>query len=128
MVAVGLAHEAVHQIRLGPEDELSRVADAYRRFAAENPAVYDAMFTRATRLRFAAEDTPVELSAAFAQLRETVAGVAGGRDVDTLTEVVWAALHGLTTLGRDGRLRPSHDTERMELLVPQFSDASFGKL
>src|SRR6478609_854428 len=48
-----------------PEDELRRVADAYRRFATENPAVYDAMFTRATRLRFASEDTPIELSAAF---------------------------------------------------------------
>ena len=50
-----------------------------------------------------------------------------GADVDTLTEVLWAALHGLTTLGRDDRLRPSHDTERMELLVAQFYDASFGK-
>jgi AcrR family transcriptional regulator len=82
------------------EDELSRVANAYRRFAT-NPAVYDAMFTQATRLRLATEDTPVELSAAFAQLRETVTGVAGRRDTDTLTEVLWAALHGLTTLGRD---------------------------
>jgi AcrR family transcriptional regulator len=111
----------------GPEDELSRVAYAYRSFATENPAVYDAMFTRATRLRFGTEDTPVELSAGFAQLREAVTGVAGGRDVDTLAEVLWAALHGLTTLGRDDRLRPSHDTERMELLVAQFCDAGSGK-
>ena len=97
------------------------------RFAAENPAIYDEMFTRATQLRFGTEDTPVELSAGFAELREAVTGVAGGRDVDTLTEVLWAALHGLTTLGRDGRLRPSHDTERIELLVAQFYDASSQK-
>ena len=64
------------------------------------------------------------MRAGFAELREAVAGVAGGRDVDTLTEVLWAALHGLTTLGRSDRLRPGRDTERIELLVAQFHDAS----
>ena len=42
-----------------PEEALGRVAHAYSNFATENPALYDAMFTRATRLRFGAEDTPV---------------------------------------------------------------------
>jgi len=84
--------------------------------------LYDAMFTRATRLRFGADDTPVQLRAAFAALREAVAAVGGTRDVDTLTEVLWAALHGLTTLGRSDRLRPGRDTERIELLVAQFYD------
>src|SRR6476660_5282402 len=46
-----------------PEEALRRVAHAYSSFAAENPALYDAMFTRATRLRFGADDTPVQLSA-----------------------------------------------------------------
>ena len=82
------------------------------------------MVTRATRLPFSAEDAPVELSAAFAELRGAVASVAGGRDVETLTEVLWAALHGLTTLGRNDRLRPGRETERIELLVAQFYDAS----
>ena len=99
-----------------PEEALGRVAHAYSSFATENPALYDAMFTRATRLRFGAEDTPVPLSAAFAELREAVATVVSGRDVDTLTEVLWAALHGLTTLGRNDRLRPGRDTDRIELL------------
>ena len=67
---------------------------------------------------------PRPLSAAFAELREAVASVVGGRDVDTLTEVLWAALHGLTTLGRNDRLRPGRDTDRIELLVAQFYDAS----
>jgi AcrR family transcriptional regulator len=107
----------------GPEEALGRVARAYSSFAVENPALYDAMFTRATRLRFAAEDTPAQLSAGFAELRQAVAGVAGRRDVDTLTEVLWAGLHGLTMLARNDRLRPGRDTERIELLVAQFYDA-----
>ena len=108
----------------GPEETLRRVAHAYSRFAADNPVLYDAMFTRATRLRFGAEDTPIQLRAGFAELREAVANVAGVRDVDTLTEVLWAALHGLTTLGRSDRLRPGRDTDRIELLVAQVHDAS----
>jgi AcrR family transcriptional regulator len=103
-----------------PEDELGRVAAAYSSFANENPALYDAMFTRATRLRFGADDTPAPLSAAFAELRAAVAIVATKRDVDTLTEVLWAALHGLTTLGRNDRLRPGRDIDRIELLVAFF--------
>ena len=117
--------EALSSARAGPgggEEVLSRVAHAYSSFAAENPVLYDAMFTRATRLRFAAEDTPVQLTRAFAELREAVARIAGGQDVDTLTEVLWAALHGLTTLGRNDRLRPGRDPERIELLVAQFYD------
>jgi AcrR family transcriptional regulator len=35
-------------------DALARIAHAYLDFARDNPAVYDAMFTRATTLRFAA--------------------------------------------------------------------------
>src|ERR1700691_3654263 len=36
-----------------PEDVLRRIAHAYIDFALANPAVYDAMFTRATTLHFA---------------------------------------------------------------------------
>jgi AcrR family transcriptional regulator len=108
----------------GPGDELGRVAAAYRGFAAKNPALFDAMFIRSTRLHFGAEDTPAPLKEAFAELRAAVATIAGGRDVDTLTEVVWSALHGLVVLGRNGRLRPGHDTDRIELLVAQLRAAS----
>jgi AcrR family transcriptional regulator len=106
-----------------PEESLSRVAHAYSRFAGENPALYDAMFRRATRLRFGADDSPVPLSAGFAELREAVSTVAGGQDVDTLTEVLWAALHGLTTLGRTERLSAGREADRIQLLVAVFSDA-----
>jgi hypothetical protein len=46
-------------------DTRTRIAHAYLDFARDNPAVYDAMFTRATTLRFAARDTPPQLTAAF---------------------------------------------------------------
>jgi AcrR family transcriptional regulator len=102
-------------------DALTRVAHAYLDFARDNPAVYDAMFTRATTLRFAAEDTPPQLEAAFAGLRQAVGVVADEHDADTLTELFWAALHGLVTLTRAGRLRPGYDSDRLQLLVDEFT-------
>lgn len=105
------------------DDEVGRVAAAFSGFAAKNPALYEAMFTRSTRLPFGADDTPTPLVEAFSELREAVATVAGARDVDTVTEVLWAALHGLVMLSRDDRLRPGHDADRIEVLVAQFRTA-----
>jgi AcrR family transcriptional regulator len=102
-------------------DALTRIAHAYLDFARDNPAVYDAMFTRATSLHFAAQDTPPQLEAAFAELRQAVVLVADEHDADTLTEVFWAAMHGLVTLTRTGRLRPGYDLERLQLLVNEFT-------
>jgi AcrR family transcriptional regulator len=103
-------------------DALTRIAHAYLDFARDNPAVYDAMFTRATALRFASEDTPPQLTAAFAELRQAVGLVADEQDVDALTEVFFAALHGLVSLSRAGRLRPGYDSDRLQLLVNQFTN------
>jgi AcrR family transcriptional regulator len=105
----------------GAGTDLMRVAKAYLDFARDNPAVYDAMFTRATTLHFATDDTPPQLVAAFDRLRDAVAMVAGDQDADTLTEVFWAALHGLVILTRTGRLRPDYIAERLQLLVDQFT-------
>jgi AcrR family transcriptional regulator len=104
-----------------PEDEFRRIAHAYVDFARDNPALYDAMFTRATTLHFAADDTPPQLSTAFAGLRCAIAAICDQPDVDTTTEVVWAALHGLATLSRSGRLRPEQEFERIEVLADQFT-------
>jgi AcrR family transcriptional regulator len=115
--------DSVSKARQGatePADVLRRIAHAYIDFALANPAVYDAMFTRSTTLHFAAADTPPELSAAFAGLRDAVMAVAGTADVDTATETLWAALHGLATLGRSGRLRGGHDSDRVNLLTALF--------
>jgi AcrR family transcriptional regulator len=106
-----------------PEDALRRIAHAYIDFARDNPALYDAMFTRATTLTFAAADTPPQLSAAFAELRTAVTAITDDWDADSVTEVLWAALHGLTTLARSGRLRAGNDSDRVELLVAQFAAA-----
>jgi AcrR family transcriptional regulator len=104
----------------------ARVAHAFIGFARNNPALFDAMFTRTTTLHFAAADTPPELTAAFAELRAAVSAIAGERDVDTLSEVLWAALHGLVTLDRSGRLRPEYESDRVELLIAAFSVPSAG--
>jgi AcrR family transcriptional regulator len=114
--------EALASARRGgePHEALTRVAHAYAVFATENPALYDAMFSRPSRLHFAVEDTPAEMSAGFVELREAAAEIAGGRDLDTLTEVLWAGLHGLTTLSHGHRLRPGLDASRIELFVDEF--------
>lgn len=96
---------------------LARVAHAFNAFARDNPALFDAMFVRATTLSFGTEDTPAELNAAFDELRAAVEMVAGARDPDTLAEVVWAALHGLITLDRGNRLRPEFHDARIDALI-----------
>lgn len=104
------------------EDPLTPVAHAYLEFAHANSALYEAMFTRATKLSFGAGDTPPALTAAFSEIRAAIAVVAGPEgDADTLTEVFWAALHGLTTLTRTDRLRQDHAAERVRLLVARFT-------
>lgn len=106
-----------------PVDAIGSTARAYIDFAADNPALYNAMFTRATQLHFGPDDSPPPLQSAFQALSRAAATVAGERDVDTLTEVLWAALHGLTTLSQSRRLRPSHIDDRISILVAQFSGA-----
>jgi AcrR family transcriptional regulator len=116
--------EGLREARAGadtPRRSLTAVAHAYLDFARENPALYDAMFARATTLHFAADDTPPQMSAAFGELREGLRGVAHETHADTLAEVFWAALHGMATLARRERLRPECGSERVELLAAQFS-------
>lgn len=116
--------EALSAARSGggtARDALTRVAHAYTEFARDNPAVYDAMFTRATTLHFAAQDTPRPLVEAFAELRQTVGAVADEHDADVRTELFWAALHGLVSLTRAARLRPGYDSDRLQLLVDEFT-------
>jgi AcrR family transcriptional regulator len=116
--------EVIRAARAGPGtagDVLTRISHAYVDFARDNPALYDVMFTRATTLRFAAQDTPPQLTAAFTELRQALAVLADGRDADALTETFWAGLHGLITLTRAGRLRPGYDSERLDVLVASFT-------
>jgi AcrR family transcriptional regulator len=113
----GLLHTARAGVKT-PDEALTRMARAYLDFAGDNPAVYDAMFTGRTTLRFAEEDTPPELIAAFEELRQAMSAIA--QDGDTLAEVFWAALHGLTSLSRGGRLRSDYERERVDALIARF--------
>ncbi|MFG2598682.1 TetR/AcrR family transcriptional regulator [Streptomyces sp. NPDC048462] len=106
----------------GPRARATALARAYLDFAARNPAVYDAMFQLDGGLAFAAEDTPEPLKDAFAALLETLGAVAGdGVHPALFTEVFWAALHGLATLTRAGRLPPEQAERRTELLVDRLA-------
>ena len=99
-----------------PRPALLALARAYLEFAQTRPALYDAMFTLA-ELPFATPDTPAPLHEAFAELQQALAPFAPARNVDTLAEVIWSALHGLATLTRSHRLRPDHAEQRLALLV-----------
>ncbi|MGW0417527.1 TetR/AcrR family transcriptional regulator [Streptomyces sp. NPDC003015] len=105
-----------------PSAKVVALARAYLDFAARNPAVYDALFQLDGGLAYAQEDTPEPLKDAFAALLETLGEVAGD-DVQPglFTELFWAALHGLATLTRAGRLLPEDAESRVELLVDRLA-------
>ncbi|NJP44576.1 TetR/AcrR family transcriptional regulator [Actinacidiphila epipremni] len=106
----------------GPRAALTAVADAYTAFAAERPALYEAMFTRAVDLPFASPEAPAPLWAAFDELLDAVTPhAAPDEDPGILTETFWAALHGLATLGRSGRLPAAAHTTRLALLTAHFA-------
>jgi AcrR family transcriptional regulator len=100
-----------------PEAALRGTARAYVEFAQANPALYDAMFTLATDLPFGRPEAPAQLHDAFDEIRKAVEPLAGSRDPETLTEVVWSSMHGLASLARGGRLRPDFHEQRMAILV-----------
>ena len=106
----------------GPRARVAALARTYLAFAEHNPAVYDAMFQLDGGLTFAEDDTPEPLKDAFAALLESLGEVAGkGVHPGLFTEVFWAALHGLATLTRAGRLPPEHTAQRLELLVDRLA-------
>jgi AcrR family transcriptional regulator len=103
-----------------PDAEPRAVANAYMEFARTNPAVYEAMFTLRVDLTFGQSDTPAPLHAGFLELRAALAPLAVDRDVETFTEVVWSALHGLATLSQAERLRPDFYDQRLAMLVDRL--------
>ncbi|MGW8881826.1 TetR/AcrR family transcriptional regulator [Streptomyces sp. NPDC055663] len=106
----------------GPRERVAALAHAYLDFAARNPAVYDALFQLDGGLAYAQEDTPEPLKDAFAALLESLGEVAGdGIAPGLFTETFWAALHGLATLTRAGRLPPEDTGTRVELLVDRLA-------
>jgi len=102
----------------GRRNALENAAAAYLTFAFRHPALYEAMFTLPTELRFAVADVRPELHAGFESLAAVVAPFCA--DVDVATETFWAALHGLIELERSGRIRPAARLERVRRVVGAF--------
>jgi hypothetical protein len=94
------------------------VAHAYMDFARANPALYEAMFALTVDLRFPDPDAQRPQRAAFAEVRDALAPLAGERDLETFTEITWSALQ--VTLSRAGRLRPDHQAQRLEMIMDQL--------
>ncbi|TWB23778.1 TetR family transcriptional regulator [Nitrospirillum amazonense] len=99
---------------------LRNVCAAYVDFARSHAVVYEAMFVLPTNIKFASDDTPPALRAAFAAL---VAALGPDRREPVfLAEVLWGALHGLVVLMQSGRIPASGAEARLEVLVEKFSD------
>lgn len=96
---------------------VTALAGAYLVFAERHPEMYDAMFSLKNGLQFADPATPAPLREGFAALLETLGTVSGAAHPEVFTEVCWAALHGLATLTRAGRLPPQGTPERLAVLV-----------
>jgi AcrR family transcriptional regulator len=94
---------------------LENVATAYIDFALGHSALYEAMLTLSSELRFAQPDAQSELREAFEALSSVVAPFC--QEADTATETLWAALHGAAELERHGRIRPALRARRLELIV-----------
>ena len=101
-----------------PGQALRAVCSAYLTFAAERPALYQAMFVLPIGVTFASQDAPSSLMASFGEL----VGALKPFDAhpDLRAEVTWAALHGLAVLRRGGRIRPEGQEARIDLLVSQI--------
>lgn len=95
--------------RSGPR--LQQLCWSYLEFSRQNPALYEAMFTRPTALEFAAEDTPIELRESFGALTQVIGEEVGSANQDetvALTELFWAACHGLASLHLANRIPEGH--------------------
>jgi AcrR family transcriptional regulator len=102
------------------DDALAAVSAAYLSFADRRPALYDVMFNLSVDLPFATPQAPAALHAGFNELAEAIRPHAGDDDLGLLTELFWAALHGMATLTRAGRLPPEQHDRRLALLLARF--------
>jgi AcrR family transcriptional regulator len=108
--------ESLKRAAKGEKPSLTAIASAYVRFGLERPRLYDVMFVAPPVIAFAVSDTPLPAQIAFQIFATAVAesGLEPAR-VGTVTEVVWAALHGLVMLSITKRLRPGRALHRARL-------------
>ncbi len=108
--------ESLRRAEKGEKRSLTAIASAYVRFGLERPKLYEVMFVAPPVIAFAVSDTPIPAQMAFQIFAAAVAE--SGRDpiqVGTVTEVVWAALHGFVMLSITKRLRPGRALHRARL-------------
>lgn len=100
-------------------DILRNVCATYLEFARARPVIYEAMFVLPTGLKFASEETPPALRAAFAEL---VAALGPDREMPGITaEVLWSALHGMAVLAQSERIPDKDAALRLDVLVQMLS-------
>ncbi|WP_394071361.1 TetR-like C-terminal domain-containing protein [Roseixanthobacter glucoisosaccharinicivorans] len=94
---------------------MRNVCAAYVNFARSRPIVYEAMFVLPTNIKFASDEAPSALRAAFEAL---VAALGPNRREPVFpAEVLWGALHGLVVLTQSGRIPASGTEARFESLL-----------
>ena len=104
----------------GPEHALRAVCHAYLDFAIERPALYQAMFVLPTDLKFASEETPPALRAAFGEFVSCFRPDNERREL--FAEVLWSALHGIAALSESGRIPAHGQQERLDFLISRIAD------
>ena len=102
-----------------PAPALHAVCRAYLAFAAERPALYQAMFVLPTDVKFAHAETPASLRAAFDEFVSCFPPDDQRREL--FAEVTWSALHGLAALSESGRIPPAGQAERLDFLVTRIA-------
>ncbi|WP_067173068.1 TetR/AcrR family transcriptional regulator [Microtetraspora niveoalba] len=107
-----------------PPQALHAVCRAYLEFAAEQPALYQAMFVLPTDVKFAHAETPPPLRAAFDEFVNCFRSDNSRREL--FAEVTWSALHGMAVLSDSGRIPPNGQTERLDFLVTQIAGTPSG--
>jgi AcrR family transcriptional regulator len=101
---------------------LRAVCRAYLEFAAERPALYQAMFTMPTEVKFAHAQTPPPLRACFGEFVACFHPDQARREL--FAEVLWSALHGMIVLADGGRIPEEGQEERLEFLIARFADTA----
>ena len=123
-VAIQGFDELASQLRLarlaanGPRAAARALCDAYMRFAADQPALYQAMFVLPTDVKFASDETPLPLRAGFEEFVRAVRPYGAQPERDA--EVLWSALHGMAALSQGGRIPASGRDARLDLLVERL--------
>jgi AcrR family transcriptional regulator len=107
----------------GVPDVLRNVCAAYLDFARSRPVIYEAMFVLPTKIKFASEETPTALRAAFAELVTALGPQLGPdrQEPEFLAEVLWSALHGMVVLAQSERIPATGAEVRLNVLVERFS-------